>query len=126
VLKQVGRILIVQLENLLPLGGRWNNGLALSIALAKALLVMLYFMHLRYSDNLTWVFAAAAFFWVLILIGGVMDDRPGRVRCRPKGISGWNPPTLGYRVAAFSSHSEKQQSLCQSKPLFQSKTKTET
>jgi cytochrome c oxidase subunit 4 len=36
--------------------------------------VILYFMHIRYSDRLTWVFVAAGFFWLLILIGGTMDD----------------------------------------------------
>jgi len=36
--------------------------------------VILFFMHVRYSDKLTWVFAAAGFFWLLILIGGTMDD----------------------------------------------------
>ena len=56
------------------LGGGVNNGIALTIAVCKALLVILYFMHVRYSDKLTWVFAAAGFFWLLILIGGTMDD----------------------------------------------------
>jgi cytochrome c oxidase subunit 4 len=58
----------------IDLGGAWNNAVALTIAVAKALLVILYFMHVRYSDKLTWVFAAAGFFWLLILIGGTMDD----------------------------------------------------
>src|SRR5437899_1133456 len=39
-----------------------------------ALLVILYFMHTRYSSRLTWVFAGAGFFWLMILIGGTMDD----------------------------------------------------
>jgi len=56
------------------LGGGTNNAIALTIAVGKALLVILYFMHVRYSDRLTWVFAAAGFFWLLILIGGIMDD----------------------------------------------------
>ena len=56
------------------LGGGTNNAIALTIAVCKALLVILYFMHVRYSDKLTWVFAAAGFFWLLILIGGTMDD----------------------------------------------------
>jgi cytochrome c oxidase subunit 4 len=47
---------------------------ALAIAVCKAVLVILYFMHVRYSDRLTWVFVAAGFFWLLILIGGTMDD----------------------------------------------------
>ena len=56
------------------LGGGLNNVAAITIAICKALLVILYFMHVRYSDKLTWVFAAAGFFWLLILIGGTMDD----------------------------------------------------
>ena len=56
------------------LGGGVNNGIALTIAVCKGLLVILFFMHVRYSDKLTWVFAAAGFFWLLILIGGTMDD----------------------------------------------------
>jgi cytochrome c oxidase subunit 4 len=65
----------------LDLGGSINTMAALAIAVGKALLVILYFMHVRYSDRLTWVFAAAGFFWLLILIGGTMDDvltRPSR------------------------------------------------
>jgi cytochrome c oxidase subunit IV len=58
----------------LDLGGGINNAAAITIAVGKALLVILYFMHVRYSDKLTWVFAAAGFFWLLILIGGTMDD----------------------------------------------------
>jgi len=58
----------------LDLGGSLNTMVALAIAVGKALLVILYFMHVRYSDRLTWVFASAGFFWLLILIGGTMDD----------------------------------------------------
>jgi cytochrome c oxidase subunit 4 len=58
----------------LDLGGGINTTVALAIAVGKALLVILYFMHVRYSDRLTWVFAATGFFWLLILIGGTMDD----------------------------------------------------
>jgi cytochrome c oxidase subunit 4 len=56
------------------LGGGWNNVAALTIAVVKALLVILYFMHLRYSDRFTWVLAGAGFFWLLILLGGTLDD----------------------------------------------------
>ncbi len=58
----------------LDLGGSINTMVAPAIAVGKALLVILYFMHVRYSDRLTWVFAAAGFFWLLILVGGTMDD----------------------------------------------------
>ena len=47
---------------------------ALMIATCKALLVIFFFMHVRYSPPLTWVFAAAGFFWLAILIGLTMAD----------------------------------------------------
>ena len=48
--------------------GRWNAIVALSIAVLKATLVVLYFMHVRYSSRLTWIFVGAGFFWLGILI----------------------------------------------------------
>ena len=56
------------------LGGDLNSIVALSIAVVKASLVMLYFMHLRYGSRLTWVFAGAGFFWLLILLVLTMAD----------------------------------------------------
>jgi cytochrome c oxidase subunit 4 len=56
------------------LGEGMHEMAALTIAICKAVLVILYFMHVRYSDRLTWVFVGAGFFWLLILIGGTMDD----------------------------------------------------
>ena len=56
------------------LGGGLNTMLALAIAVGKALLVILFFMHARYSDRMTWVFAAAGFLWLLIMVGGTLDD----------------------------------------------------
>jgi cytochrome c oxidase subunit 4 len=64
---------------------------ALVIAVAKSTLVVLYFMHLRYSGRLTWVFAGAGVFWLLILLGGTMDDvitrRPPAQNTTPTSIS---------------------------------------
>ena len=51
----------------LPLGSL-NLPIALAIAMAKALLVLWFFMELKNSTGLTRAFAAAAFFWLLILI----------------------------------------------------------
>jgi cytochrome c oxidase subunit 4 len=52
--------------------------LALVIAIVKALLVMVYFMHLRYSSRLTWLFAGAGFVWLLIMFVFVMADYVSR------------------------------------------------
>jgi cytochrome c oxidase subunit 4 len=58
--------------------GPLNIVLAMMIAVAKALLIILYFMHVRYSSRLTWVFAAAAFVWLAILLTLTMADYIGR------------------------------------------------
>ena len=54
--------------------GPLNNVVMLSIACAKALLVVLFFMHVRWSTRLTWVVAGAGFFWLLILFTLTMSD----------------------------------------------------
>ena len=54
--------------------GALNNVAMLAIACTKALLVILFFMHVRWSSRLTWVVVASGFFWLLILFGLGMTD----------------------------------------------------
>ena len=54
--------------------GVFNNIVMLAVAIAKALLVVLFFMHVRWSSRLTWVVAASGFFWLLILFSLTMSD----------------------------------------------------
>ena len=54
--------------------GVLNNVVMLTIAITKATLVVLYFMHVRWSTRLTWVVVASGFFWLLILFGLTMQD----------------------------------------------------
>ena len=54
--------------------GRFNAVIALSIAMCKATLVALFFMHLRYSVRLTWLVVVAALLWLFLLIGLTMSD----------------------------------------------------
>jgi len=58
----------------IDLGGGLNAVVALAIAIGKTLLVTLYFMHLRYSRPVTWVFAGAGIFWLMILMTLTMSD----------------------------------------------------
>ena len=58
----------------IDLGGMLNSVAALTIAVIKASLVVLYFMHLRYSSNLTRVFVGAGVFWLLILLVLTLSD----------------------------------------------------
>ena len=48
--------------------------IALTIAVAKATLVVLFFMHVRYSSRLTWVVIASGFLWLAIMISLTLSD----------------------------------------------------
>jgi cytochrome c oxidase subunit 4 len=54
--------------------GRLNTILALTIATGKALLVLLFFMHLRDSKPLTWLVVGAGAFWFVLLLIGILHD----------------------------------------------------
>ncbi|HXK62750.1 MAG TPA: cytochrome C oxidase subunit IV family protein [Acidobacteriota bacterium] len=54
--------------------GTLNTIVALTIAVIKATLVVLFFMHVWYSSKLTWVFVGAGIFWFLILIAFLFGD----------------------------------------------------
>jgi len=51
-----------------------NTIVALTIATIKATLVVLYFMHVRYSVRLVWVIVASALFWMVILFALTFSD----------------------------------------------------
>lgn len=54
--------------------GVLNDVVALSIAMAKALLVVLFFMHVKYSTRMTALTAIAGLVWLGILIGLTLND----------------------------------------------------
>jgi cytochrome c oxidase subunit 4 len=66
--------------------GRWNAIAALTIAVLKATLVVLYFMHVRYGSKLTWVFVCAGLIWLIILVAFTLSDYMTR---------GWVPISTG-------------------------------
>jgi cytochrome c oxidase subunit 4 len=54
--------------------GPGNVAVALAIAIGKAALVALFFMHLRYSPTLTWVVTGGGLFWLGILLTLTLGD----------------------------------------------------
>lgn len=54
--------------------GQLNVIIALTIAVTKATLVVLYFMHVRYSSRLVWIVFASALFWLAILFALTFSD----------------------------------------------------
>jgi cytochrome c oxidase subunit IV len=62
--------------------GPLNTIVALAIAVFKTILVVLFFMHVKYSTRLTWAVVAGGIFWLAILITITMSDYLTR---------GWQP-----------------------------------
>ncbi len=54
--------------------GRWNFVIAVSIATAKAVLIVLFFMHVYYSPPLTRLVACGGFFFLSIMLGLALCD----------------------------------------------------
>jgi cytochrome c oxidase subunit IV len=59
--------------------GVWNTPIALVIATIKALLVILFFMHVIHSPRLTWVVIVASFLWLGVLFVLTFADYLTRV-----------------------------------------------
>ncbi|MFA6240849.1 MAG: cytochrome C oxidase subunit IV family protein [Candidatus Hydrogenedentales bacterium] len=58
--------------------GSLNPVVAMTISVAKAVVIVLFFMNVKYSSRLTWVFVGGGFFWLLILFGMLMPDYVSR------------------------------------------------
>lgn len=60
--------------------GAFNDVVAMAIAVTKACLVILYFMHVRYSSRMSRITIAAGFVWLAIMIGITLTDYLSRNR----------------------------------------------
>src|SRR6202041_1095014 len=58
--------------------GAFNTVAALVIAVVKMLLVVLFFMHVKYSPGLTRLVILAGFFWLAIMIALTLSDELSR------------------------------------------------
>ena len=61
----------------LPLGAL-HFPVAMTIAVAKAVLIVLFFMHLLYSHRLMMVVSVAAFLWLAIMLALTLSDYQSR------------------------------------------------
>jgi len=87
------------------LAGGLNLVVAMTIAVIKALMVVLIFMHVKNSSRLTWAFAGAAFVWLVIMFVMFFSDYATR---------GWQPglepsvsPEAEVRSAMIERHNSE-------------------
>jgi cytochrome c oxidase subunit 4 len=71
---------------------QWNIVLALFIATVKMSLVILFFMHGKYSPRRTQLVIISGFFWLAIMLGLTMTDYAARPKPEPGRTA--NPPAI--------------------------------
>ena len=54
--------------------GALNDVVALTIAVTKATLVVLFFMHVKYSNKLVWAFVGSSILFLIFLLAFTMSD----------------------------------------------------
>jgi len=54
--------------------GRWHTTIALTIAVCKGALIVLFFMHGLESSKLTWLVIMGSILWLAIMLGGTFSD----------------------------------------------------
>jgi len=76
--------------------GPWNIVLALLIATIKMSLVILFFMHGKYSPKRTQIVIVSGFFWLAIMLGLTLTDYTTR---HPEPSRSANPPAIAIHRA---------------------------
>ena len=71
--------------------GFLNVTVALVIALVKATLIVWIFMEVRHRGALLWLFAAAGFFWLGLLLVMMMSDYVSRPMLKPNWLDRTGP-----------------------------------
>jgi cytochrome c oxidase subunit 4 len=67
--------------------GSMNVVIALLIASVKAMLVALFFMHLKYENPVTWLYAAFPLIILAIMLAGLFIDNPYRALPNPVKVA---------------------------------------
>ena len=91
--------------------GILNFPVAISIAITKATLVVLFFMHAKYSSRLTQLFVGMSFFFLLILLTLTMTDYLSRgLKTYPGGAAGagYAPPSAAPSHEAPAGEEQKE------------------
>ena len=95
--------------------GVFNFPVAIGIAITKGTLVVLFFMHAKYSSRLTKLFVGMSFFFLIILFALTLTDYLSRgLTVYPGGAAGagYAPPSLkeaAEKAAAEAKAAEERQ-----------------
>lgn len=80
--------------------GKLNIVIALAIATVKAALVVLYFMHARYSPKRTQLVIVCSIFWLAIMLALTLTDYDTRSHEMQPGVSRLEQPAASHFFTA--------------------------
>ena len=75
-------LLVTFFASLLPTSEPWSFLIALVIAVVKAVLVILFFMHVKDASRVTWLFCGCSFLWLIIMLALTFGDYLTRVNLK--------------------------------------------
>lgn len=59
--------------------GMWNLPVAMTIAVIKGVIIVMYFMEVKYGSKLLWVFVSSSFLFLVIFMVLTMNDYATRI-----------------------------------------------
>jgi cytochrome c oxidase subunit IV len=77
--------------------GPWNLLIAMIIAVAKAFMVLMVFMHVRLSPKIVWIFSMCSFLWLALMIAGFVNDYWSRPKDGPDAHAFISPDAAAMR-----------------------------
>lgn len=86
--------------------GPFSVVVAVGIAIVKAALILLFFMEVRYSPPIVWMFATAGLIWLVILLVMSMSD----YTTRDWSAADWRNGTNGVNHVEFTGESPRGES----------------
>ena len=86
----LGLLALTVLANYLPLG-RFALAVSLAFAAAKAVLILGFFMEVRFRGRMVVLFAGAGFVWLAIMLTLVLTDYRTRGRLEPDWLRRTGP-----------------------------------
>ena len=97
-------LIITVLASLLPTTEPWSFLIALFIAVIKAMLVILFFMHVKDASRVTWLFCGCAFVWLVIMLALTFGDYMSRVKVGGATAASQSPAGQALSEPSNASH----------------------
>jgi len=99
-------LIVTVLATLLPTKEPWSFLIALFIAVIKAVLVILFFMHVKDASRVTWLFCGCSFLWLAIMLVLTFGDYMTRVKVQGASAASQSEQSVAGQVVTRGGESK--------------------